>query len=286
MRRRYARRRALALLTLGALVLALALLLREPAPAPQHASVGPGASQDVAAPRPRPAPLVTGAAARHRKVPILMYHVVGAMPAAGPLRELFVRPADFGDQMTALQRAGYQAITLRAAYDAWAHGRPIPHRAVVVSFDDGYRGVYRHAFPVMRRLGWPGTLNLKLDALHEAGGLSPAMIRDLIRAGWEVDSHTVTHADLTTLDVAQLRREIAGSRQRLQREFGVRADFFCYPAGRYDPAVRRVVRRAGYLAATTTNPGYAEPSRLYELKRLRVERTDRVSGLMGELAQR
>jgi peptidoglycan/xylan/chitin deacetylase (PgdA/CDA1 family) len=272
----------LALVATG--VMLLGLVLRSVAP-PPSLSGGRSHPGGLTA-SPRPVPLVGGAAARRHRVPILMYHVVGRMPAAASFPELFVRPADFARQMAALSSHGYRAITLRSAYEAWTRGRPIPRRAVVVSFDDGYRGIYTNAFPVMRRLGWPGTLNLKLDALHEAGGLTPSMVREVIRAGWEVDSHTITHADLTTLDATALRHEVIGSRRRLQRELGVPADFFCYPSGRYDRSTVQLVRRAGYLGATTVTPGYADPSRMYELPRVRVDRDDRVRGLLAELGQR
>jgi len=81
----------------------------------------------------------------------------------------------------------------------------------------------------------------------------------MIRGGWEIDSHTLTHPDLTTLSGAALRHELVGSRKRLRELFGVRANFFCYPSGRYDQAVIAAVKDAGYLAATTTQPGWARP---------------------------
>ena len=78
--------------------------------------------------------------------------------------------------MRALRRAGYHAITLRQAFDAWQHGGPLPRKPVVVSFDDGYLSQYRYARPVLRRLGWPGVLNLELRNLGK-GGLSEHQVR-------------------------------------------------------------------------------------------------------------
>ena len=79
----------------------------------------------------------------------------------------------------------------------------------------------------------------------------------MLRDGWEIDAHTLTHPDLTTVDAAGLRREVGGSRRWLRRAFGVPVDFFAYPAGRYNPAVEAAVRAAGYMGATTTQPGQA-----------------------------
>ena len=106
----------------------------------------------------------------------------------------------------------------------------------MVSFDDGYLSHYTHAKPVLRALGWPGVLNLELKAIGP-GGLTEHQIRSLMKAGWEVDSHTLTHPDLTTLDDAALEHELVESRRELRKRFGVKADFFAYPAGKYDERV-------------------------------------------------
>ena len=241
----------------------------------------------VASPAPKsslpPAPeQVSGAAAQRMPIPILMYHVIGVRPAAAVYPELWVSPATFAAEMAALKRGGWWAITLRQAYDAWRQGGSLPRRPVIVSFDDGYLGDYTHARPVLSRLGWPGLLNLELRNVR-AGDLTERQVRALIRAGWEIDSHTIDHPDLTTVTDQQLKYELVGSRRQLQREFGVPADFFCYPAGRFDDHVIAAVRAAGYLGATTEVEGYATPTNLYTLDRIRVRDTDTAATLLQRL---
>ena len=164
---------------------------------------------------------MSGAAARRMPVPILMYHVISKAPAGAPNAELWVDERDFADEMKALRAAKYTAVTLAQVWNAWRHGGPLPKRPVVVSFDDGYLSHYTHARPVLRALGWPGVLNLELKAIG-AGGLSEHQMRSLIKAGWEIDSHTLTHPDLTTLDDAALAHELVESRRELRERFGGR----------------------------------------------------------------
>jgi peptidoglycan/xylan/chitin deacetylase (PgdA/CDA1 family) len=102
------------------------------------------------------------------------------------------------------------------------------------------------------------------------GGLEQWRVRRLIAAGWEVDAHSLTHPDLTTLAPSELRHEVAGSRRWLRRRFHVPVDFFCYPAGRYDAAVIDEVKAAGFAGAESERPGFAAPSELYALPRIRV----------------
>jgi peptidoglycan/xylan/chitin deacetylase (PgdA/CDA1 family) len=223
--------------------------------------------------------------ALHTPVPVLMYHVIGTPPPAAPYPDLFVSRPLFAAQVAGLARAGYHAVTLDRVWKAW-HGRaPLPPRPVVLSFDDGYRGDFGAAMPILHRRGWPGVLNLLVANLHRHGwGLKTWKVRRMIGNGWEVDSHTLTHPDLTTLPGTQLWREVHGSRVALRRLFHVPARFFCYPAGAYDDAVIGAVRRAGYLGATTEIPGLARRSRPYTLARVRVDAGESPAELLHTIA--
>jgi peptidoglycan/xylan/chitin deacetylase (PgdA/CDA1 family) len=288
----YRRRRLLALAGLLLVVLAVIAVVVSAA---GSSDTGPGRSGGAAKAR-------TATSARHatatgpardlgtpgppRPVPILMYHVVSAPFAHSPYPDLYVPREQFSDQMHALKRAGYTAVTLGEVWDAWhAHG-PLPRRPVVVSFDDGYHSHFTNALPVLRSLGWPGVLNLELKNIRSDYGLTDAQVRALIAAGWEVDSHTIDHPDLRTVDAARLQHEVADSRTELQRRFHIPVRFFCYPAGKYDDAVIAAVQRAGYLAATTTNPGLAKPGEgdRFVLNRVRVNNGVAGAALVAQLA--
>jgi peptidoglycan/xylan/chitin deacetylase (PgdA/CDA1 family) len=213
-----------------------------------------------------------------------MYHVVGPTPSGAPFPELYVSRRDFVAQLRWLARRGYEPVTLRSVYRYWRGRGRLPSRPIVLSFDDGYREHFTNVAPPLARRGWPAVLNLEYAHLVHADLTGP-MIRQMLADGWELDSHTLTHPDLTAVDPARLRREVTRSRQLLRRRFGVPVDFFCYPAGRFDARVVRAVRAAGYLGATTTQPGLAHPSELFTLARIRVGPHDGVRGLARKLAE-
>jgi peptidoglycan/xylan/chitin deacetylase (PgdA/CDA1 family) len=200
-----------------------------------------------------------------------MYHVIAPAPAGAKYAGLWVAPAALRAQVAALATAGYTGVTLDRVLDAWEGRDALPPHPVVLSFDDGYLSQGTAAGAVLRAAGWPGVLNLAWHNLGAPGGLTAGRVRTMIADGWEIDAHSLTHPDLTTLDPAGVRREIAGSRAAIRRAFGVAADAFCYPAGRFDPAVEAAVRAAGYRAATTERPGAARPrDDHYALPRIRV----------------
>jgi peptidoglycan/xylan/chitin deacetylase (PgdA/CDA1 family) len=223
----------------------------------------------------------SASAASGPAVPILMYHHIAPAGPHARLPALWVDPAAFDAHVRALRRAGYRAVTLGRVWDAWNDGPPLPRRPVVVSFDDGYADQVRHALPALRRVRWPGVLNLALGFLPGMGGT--AAVRRLLAGGWEIDSHSLTHADLTTLGPVRLRTELAGSRARIRRLFGVAANFFAYPYGHLSSGVVAAVRRAGYLAATTTRTGYATAGDPFRLARVQVSRGMSATDLLRRL---
>jgi peptidoglycan/xylan/chitin deacetylase (PgdA/CDA1 family) len=235
----------------------------------------------TAKPKARPAPAPVRHGPRHTAVPILMYHLVNTPPPGTAYPELWVPAAAFRAQMQALADAGYHGVTLDQVLDNWQRRIALPARPIVVSFDDGYASQLRNAMPILRSHGWPGVLNLEVKNLSIAGGITKRQVRRLIAAGWEIDAHTLTHPDLTTLDPAAVRHEVDGSRAALRRDFHVPVDGFAYPAGRYDAAAEAAVRAAGYRAAVTTEPGLAHmDADRAALPRVRVNGTDSAANVL------
>ncbi len=211
-------------------------------------------------------------------VPILEYHVVGYKAAGAPNEGLYVTPADFRAQVAWLARNGWHAVTMDAVVDHWLKGAPLPAKPVVLTFDDGYPGDWQDAMPALAAYHWPGNLNLQVH------NLVPKRVRQMIAAGWEIDVHTFTHPDLTRVSDSQLVHEIAGARSWIRAVYHVRADVFCYPAGRYDARVVAAVERAGFRAAETENQGWASPAQgLETLDRLRVGPATGTAGLAAAL---
>jgi peptidoglycan/xylan/chitin deacetylase (PgdA/CDA1 family) len=92
-------------------------------------------------------------------------------------------------------------------------------------------------------------------------------LRALDAGGFEVGGHSVRHAVLANLPLAEARKEIAGCRDEIAERLGKRPRHFAYPNGYHSPAVRRAVREAGFETAATTedreNLRGADPLALY-----------------------
>lgn len=216
------------------------------------------------------------------RVPVLMYHRVGAAHNVRE-RKYCVAPQVFNDHLRRLADAGYTAVPMDRFF-AWIEGgQPLPDRSLVITFDDGFLGVYEHAFPLLKALGWPATIFLVTDLIGKDDQWSrrsdpsaqtyPLMdvphIIDMQNSGFAFQSHSRTHVSLPSLDDVRLREEVADSRSNLIALLGRPVEFFAYPYGHLDARVAAAVATAGYRAAFSTQPGFnrrdVEPLRIRRL---------------------
>jgi Polysaccharide deacetylase len=218
-----------------------------------------------------------------RASPILIYHRVGDPPPGHRSPGLYVSREDFERHLTELSRRGFTAVTQHALVDGWNAEHELPAKPVVISFDDAHVSIWRDALPLLAARGWPAVVNLPVSMINSDDGLTSGMVHDLVDSGWDLAAQSRTRPDLTQLDRERLDGEVHGSRRDLEEEFDMCVDFFCYPSGRLSRAVVDSVRRAGYLGATTTEPGLAGPEHLYAMPRVEVSREDSAIELAGRL---
>jgi peptidoglycan/xylan/chitin deacetylase (PgdA/CDA1 family) len=233
----------------------------------------------------KPAP-TSATGAHDDPVPILMYHVTKTAPAGTPFPELWVSKDDFSGQMDWLADNGYTGITMDQLFKYWDEGFELPDKPVVISFDDGYPSHDKVARPILRKHKWPGVLFLKYGNIGDPeSGLTTKNVNNLIAAGWEIESHTIDHSDLTAIGAESLEREVAESKRLIEKRFKVEVEHFCYPAGKYNDTVIEAVEGAGYKSATTVLDGLATPDNPFELKRVRIDGGDGVDGFAAKMRQ-
>ena len=251
-------------------------------------------ARPLAAPKPVPAnkPPIGAQHYNGTGVPIMMYHHIAVPPAdADAIRiGLSVTPSSFAAQLDYLNSHGYQTITL-ARYVEWATATrlgqpaaPLPANPIVLTFDDGYDDIYANAYPLLHQHGMVGTFNIITGKVGWQGYLTWPQLQEMSAAGMDIESHTVNHVDLDSLDPARLDYELAESKQQLDTHLGVSVSIICYPSGRYDWAVEQAAQRAGYIAATTTRYGWSYPgSALFELPRVRVAGDEALAGFVASI---
>lgn len=190
---------------------------------------------------------------------ILCYHAVD--PAwSSPLS---VHPSAFDEQMAWLSRHRRVLDVPTAARLAGASGR-LPRRTTAITFDDGFRSVFEHALPSLRRHGLPAMVFVVAETLCDGGRevdwvdtpppwpletLTLEHLQELEDAGVAVGSHSFSHRVLTELTDAECEADLRRSREVLSDLLGHAVDHLAYPRGFHDERVRDAAARAGFTGA-------------------------------------
>jgi peptidoglycan/xylan/chitin deacetylase (PgdA/CDA1 family) len=143
----------------------------------------------------------------------------------------------------------------------------MPRVFVTTSWDDEDRSGLRVA-DMLNRHGLRGTFYVPTGRLGNDPFFSPADLRTLSAAGFEIGAHTVSHAILTEVGPEELKHEVGDCKGELQRILGAEVTMFCYPKGRFNAEVMSAVEHAGYrgargtqmLASTSAFPRFAMPT--------------------------
>jgi peptidoglycan/xylan/chitin deacetylase (PgdA/CDA1 family) len=201
---------------------------------------------------------------RSRDAVFLGYHsVVDAGPAY-----LSLRTDIFASQLKFLAAKGYRSGS-KADLEALADGRPTDGRRAFFTFDDGFLDTFEVSRPLLAGHGFTGFAfvlprhlddGAALDWPEVSGEVDPhatvmrsmtwEMAEEMARDGWEIGSHTLTHARLTDLDDEALRYELEASRRLIIERLGS-CDTLAYPFGAWDRRVARAAADAGYRYAFT-----------------------------------
>jgi peptidoglycan/xylan/chitin deacetylase (PgdA/CDA1 family) len=201
-----------------------------------------------------------------KDVLVLCYHAVSERWPA----PLSVTPERLEQQLRFLTERGYRGATFEQAVTA-----PPAKKVVAVTFDDAFRSVFDLAFPILSRLGLPGTLFVPTRLIdgegpmtwpgtdHWVGGpyedeliaMSWQEVEQLADAGWEIGSHTQSHPRLAELEQSAIESELRGSREDCERRLGRTCHSLAYPYGEigvdFDARAIRAAGDVGYLQAAT-----------------------------------
>ena len=231
-----------------------------------------------------------------QRIPVLMYHRVGEPDHP---RDIYcIRPEHFSAQMQALARASWRAVSIKD-FDAWRRGeQSLPENSFVLTFDDGFTGVYDFAAPALKTLGWPATVFLVAGKL---GGQSDwevtteepmlphrlmdvPQLRSLSAQGFSLHSHSLLHHDLTTLEASALEQDLRDSRALIADFSGQAPVYLAYPYGRHNEAARNAAQRAGFTLAFSVKSGFNRPGEsAYQIRRLDVFGTDTPAMLLRKI---
>jgi peptidoglycan/xylan/chitin deacetylase (PgdA/CDA1 family) len=212
---------------------------------------------------------------------ILMYHKINDIPdnpTTVPV-ELFDR------QLERLGELGHSVVDLDTVLDHYTQGTPLPAKAVLITFDDGYRDTFENALPVLEKYGFNAVIFIPVAYMdddtplpHETHLLTNGvcnrtldwgLMRELDAAGVRVESHGIAHRPLAEVTLDEAVREIAVSKLELEERLGRPIRAYAYVKGseaHFHPVHESLLKQAGYEIAFTSisriNGPFTNPFRL------------------------
>ena len=154
-------------------------------------------------------------------------------------------------------------------------GQTIPARTVAVTFDDCYRDNL-DAARTLSEFGHPATFFIPTAfvgtdrvlawdrALPRMPNLTWDDVRAMVRMGFDVGSHTVTHADLGAVPAEQAQHELTESKRILEERVERPIRWFAYPYGQranLRPEYIPLIQEVGYEASFSGYGGFVAAGR-------------------------
>lgn len=192
----------------------------------------------------------------YQTVPILTYHNFSVTKED----LMMVKKNKFEQQMGYLKNNGYTVITLDQFFDFLEYRKQLPRKAVILTFDDGWQGVYTIAFPILKKYNFPATLFVYTDLVNgNKKTLSWAQVAELDRGGVDIQCHTKTHRNLNkskdqeSLEnyLRDVKNEITESARIIKEKLNKEVKYLAYPYGDTNNLVVAFLKQKGYRGAFT-----------------------------------
>lgn len=227
----------------------------------------------------------------HNGIIVLTYHKVNDAP---PGSALVVDPNEFSAQMLFLNtyRSAFQIIDLNELLQ-WFNDKSIrgdnKKTKTIITFDDGYKDNYTHAFPVLRKYRFPATIFLTTGRINSGNKeyLNTDEMNEMMKDGITFGAHTRTHPHLSKIDTGQAKDELTDSYKTLRTITGRQNIPFCYPYGDYNEHVKSMVKETGFSCAFTVKPGINYSGQdIFEIKRIDVLGNDNFSSFKYKITDK
>ncbi len=193
-----------------------------------------------------------------KKLAVIYYHdIVG--PGMGYSYQK-TEESRFEEQMRFLSENGWHTLLMEDL------DIPLPDKAVLITFDDGFASVYERAVPIMRKYGIKGNILLPTKYIEDSDPrfMSWEQLRELYdKKELSIAAHTHSHVDIRTLDEQQMKEEINKSACLIEKHLSVCTKSFCMPYGKYNNTSLKLLKTTGeYKYIFASFYGLAPESRL------------------------
>ena len=205
-------------------------------------------------------------------VPIFMYHFVRDDTGDYEYPENMMRPETLKAQLQYLKDNGYETIYK----DDIAHLENFT-KPVWLTFDDGWEDFYLYAFPLFKEYNMKASYYVITDLIGTPGYVKLEQLKEMKESGLiDIQSHTVTHPRLATLNSEKIYDELYNSKKYLKDNLDIDSEVICYPYGSFNNTVLNLSKEVGYKYGLAMDGGVYHTSihkNIYSIPRIYANRS-------------
>lgn len=189
---------------------------------------------------------------------VLMYHSINEHTGIKKQDKWIVTPKDFEKQMSWFAKNGWQSFTISELVSL----DKIPYKSLAITFDDGFEDNYTNALSILKKYNFKATIYLVPNMEKNSWEGTKKLLKNeqllemqkssLIEFG----SHTLSHANLLTIDNRLVANELQKSKDDIEKITLRECKAFAYPYGKFDNTTINEVKNAGYASAVTVKRGF------------------------------
>ena len=206
-------------------------------------------------------------------IPVLGYHSI-ANDEIGK-NPIIIGKKRFRDHMKAIKDSGYTTITIGDLDDYLNNKKNLPRKSVLITFDDGYEDNYLNAYPELKSLNMKATFFVAPSLLNQHRYMSTGEVKELSDNGFDIQSHTDSHVDLTSLDYDKQLEQMKNSKEEIEKLTGKQVISAAYPMGLHNEDTLKAMKECNYSLGFTVNRGFVRKrcKNKLELNRVLVDYT-------------
>jgi peptidoglycan/xylan/chitin deacetylase (PgdA/CDA1 family) len=218
----------------------------------------------------------TSSLQRNAFAPVLMYHDVRVQIS----NDFDVSTEDFKKQLDWLADHGYKTLSLDEYIDCALNKKAFPEKSVLITFDDGYSGIYKYAAPELHKRNMHAVFFVIRDLLgtelppDQHNAKYDYVTREQVKALsqdplFSIGSHTNTHSMPHELSLLQLSKEYSESKKYIEELTGKPCQALAFPVGYYDKDLLKLVEKTNYvLAFSVADLGLLDQEARYSIPRI------------------
>lgn len=200
-------------------------------------------------------------------IPILIYHSVTDNNFTS-CENMFLTPDKFNKQLEMIIQQGFTPIFANEIKSALMYKNPI-----ILTFDDGYIDNYKIVYPIIKKQHVKITIFIITDFLNREHYLTSDYVREMSNSGLvSIQSHTVSHKRLSTLDDTKLEKELKDSKSAILNLVKAEPLSIAYPYGSINENQLKLVSKYYQFGFTTTSGVMSNGNNNYLIKRSQVNK--------------